>query len=77
MNQLLKIYPAGQLHVVLGTAPQWGVLLFETGSGLIPQRVSADLGRMEGGFSVQALSTVPALPGPADTAAPEAAEATI
>lgn len=63
--------------VVLGSAPQWGVLLFETGSGLIPQRVSADLGRMEDGFSVQAPSTVPALPGPADTASPEAAEATI
>jgi hypothetical protein len=63
--------------VVLGSAPQWGVLLFETGSGLIPQRVSADLGRMEDGFSVRAPSTVPALPGPADTASPEAAEATI
>lgn len=63
--------------VVLGSAPQWGVLLFETGSGLMPQRVPADLGRMESGFFVQALSTVPALPGPADTASPEAAEATI
>ncbi len=63
----------GRVHgVVLGFAPQWGVLLIETGTDPIPQRVSADLGRIEEGFSVEAPAAAPA------EAQPEpAAEATL
>lgn len=57
-------YPPGEngrrIHgVVVGSAPQWGVLLIES-SDPIPGRVTADLERIENGFSVD---IVPAAPG--------------
>ena len=63
----------GRVHgVVLGSAPQWGVLLIKTNTDSIPQRVSADLRRIEEGFSVDAPATAPA-----DAQPEAAAEATI
>ncbi|MEN6368488.1 MAG: hypothetical protein ABFD77_02185 [Thermotogota bacterium] len=51
----------GQVHgVVLGSAPRWGVLLIETGTDPVSQRVSADLGRIEEGFFVEPASAAPA-----------------
>ncbi|MCX6094573.1 MAG: hypothetical protein NTY63_07135 [Candidatus Bipolaricaulota bacterium] len=69
----------GRVHgVVLGSAPQWGVLLIETGTDPIRQRVSADLDRIEEGFSVETPSAAPVEEQPAGTTQPEpAAEATI
>ncbi|MDD5263678.1 MAG: hypothetical protein PHU43_02465 [Candidatus Bipolaricaulis sp.] len=58
--------------VVLGSAPQWGVLLIKTDTDSIPQRVSVDLGRIEQGFSVEIPATAPA-----DAQTEAAAEATI
>ena len=67
----------GRVHgVVLGSAPQWGVLLIETGTDPIPQRVSADRGRIEEGFSVETPSAAPAEEQPAGTTQPEAAAET-
>jgi hypothetical protein len=63
----------GRVHgVVLGSAPQWGVLLIKTSTDSIPQRVSADLGRIEEGFSVE-----PPAAAPAEAQPEAAAEATL
>lgn len=63
----------GRMHgVILGSSPQWGVLLVKTDTDSIPGRVSADLGRIEEGFSVGTPAAAPSEEQPE-----AAAEATI